>query len=95
MVLLMLLTRGLGLGFFSLKMMLKTQPLCTVANWYPGGRVLSEVAKNSFIASLGRGANASKLCVPTQRDLVRSFYSSGSRMGLLIRIRVCAGSALL
>lgn len=52
-------------------MMLKTQPLCTGANWNPGGRVLSEV-ENSFIASLGRGANASKLCVPTQRDLVRS-----------------------
>ena len=63
--------------------------------------VLREVEKNSFIALPGKGGHSGwcpeKLYVPTREDLVRSFkfYSNGSRVGLLIRIRVCAGPAFL
>ena len=57
--------------------MLKTQPLCTGAKSNLGDRALGEVEKNSFIDLPGKGGYSrlmpSKLCVPTQEDLVRSF----------------------
>ena len=63
----------------------ETQLLSTSAKSNLGDRVLSEVAKNTFIALPGKGGHSrirpSKLCVPTE----------GERMELLIRIRVCTG----
>ena len=79
--------------------MLKTGPLCTGAKLNLGDRVLGDVEKNSFIVLPGKGGHSrlmpSKLCVPTQGGFGEEFYSSGSRAGLLIRIRVCAGPAFL
>ena len=61
------------------KVMPKTQPLCTGAELNLGDRVLGEVEKNSFIVLPGKGGNSglmpSKLCVPTQGDLVRNFIA--------------------
>ena len=66
---------------------------------------MGEVEKNSFIALPGKGGHSrlmpSKLCVPTQgvgrveAGFGEEFYSTGSRVGLLIRIRVRAGPAFL
>ena len=77
----------------------KTPALCTGAELNLGHRVLDEVEKNSFIALPGKGGHrwlmCSKLCVPTWGGFGEEFYSNGSRVGLLIGITVCAGSALL
>ena len=60
-------------------LMPKTRSLCPSAELNRGDRVLGEVEKNSFIALPGKGGYGGlmtqKLCVPTQRDLVRSFIA--------------------
>ena len=67
---------------------------------------MGEVEKNRFIALPGkrehRGLLPWKTVCPNLWGGVggvggfgEEFYSSGSRVGLLIRIRVCAGPALL
>ena len=57
----------------------KTQPLFTGAEPNLGDRVFSQVEKNSFIALPGKGGHSglmpSKMCFPTQGDLVRSFIA--------------------
>ena len=62
-------------------------------------RVLDEVEKNSFIALPGKGGHSRlmplKTVCPNPGRFGEGFYSNGSRAGLLIRIRVCAGPALL
>ena len=59
---------------------------------------MNETEKNSFIAFPGKGGHRglmpSEWCVPTQGDFVGSFIAV-FRVGLLVRIRVCAGPALL
>ena len=79
--------------------MLKTRPLCTGAELYLRDRVLGEAEKNSFIALPGRGRDSrllpSKTVGPNPGGFSEEFYSYGSRPGLLVRIRVCAGPALL
>ena len=68
--------------------MLKTWPLCTCAEL--NLRVLGEVEKNSFIALPGkvghRGLPPSKTVCPNPGGFGEKFYSSSSRMGLLIRL---------
>ena len=80
-------------------MMLKTRPLCTGAESNLGDRVLGEVEKKSFIALPGKGGHSglvpSKTVCPNPGGFGEEFYSSGLRAGLLIRIRVCVGPALL
>ena len=69
--------------------------LCTNVESNLGGRVWGEVEKNTFISLPGKGGRARsclKNCVSTWEDLVRNFIDD-LRVGLLIRIRVCAGSA--
>ena len=77
----------------------ETQPLCTSAELTLGSRVLGEVAKNSFVALPGKGgtqqANGPKTVCPNPGEFGEESYSSGSRVGLPIRIRVCAGLAFL
>lgn len=67
-------------------------------------RVWGEVEKNSCIALLGKGEHRrfmpAKLSFSTwvavgQGRVREEFYINGSRAGLLIKIRVCAGSAFL
>ena len=57
----------------------KEASLCTGAELNLRDRVWGEVEKNSFIAWLGKGGQSGlvpqKLCVSTQRDLVRSFIA--------------------
>ena len=80
-------------------MMLKTLPLCTGVKSNLGDRVLGEVEKISFIALPGKGGHRRlipfKTCVSIQGGFGEEFHSNCSRVGLLIRIRVCAGPALL
>ena len=53
--------------------------LYTGAKWNLRDRVLGEVEKNSFIALPDKGGHSglvpSKLCVPTQESLMRSFIA--------------------
>ena len=64
---------------------------------------MGEVEKNSFIALPGKGGHKglmpSKTVCPNPGcgggALGEEFYSSGSRVGLLIMIRVCARPAFL
>ena len=66
----------------------KTQPLYTGVGAELNLRdgALSEVESNSFIALPGKGGHSelmpSKLCVPTQGDLVRSFIA-------MVQVRGC------
>ena len=57
----------------------KTWPLYTGAKLNLRDRVLGKAENNSFIALPGKGGHSelmdSKLCVPTQGDLVRSFIA--------------------
>ena len=66
---------------------------------YLRDRVLGEVEKNSFIALPGKGGDSrllpSKTVGPNPGGFSEEFYNNGSRPGLLIRIRVYAGPALL
>ena len=72
--------------------MLKTGPLCTGAESNLRDRVLGEVEKNIFSALPGKGGCSGfvpqKLCPLSQRRFGEEFYSNGSRVGLLIKIRV-------
>ena len=80
-------------------MRLKTWPLCTGAESNLGDRVLGEVEKNSFIALPGKEGHSGlmplKSVCPNLGGFGEEFYSNGSRAELLIRVRVCAGPALL
>ena len=82
-----------------LKLLLKTQHLCTSAKSNLRDRVLGEVEKNGFIALPGKGGHSGfmplKTVCPSPGGFGEEFCSNGSRAGLLIRIRVCAGPALL
>ena len=77
--------------------MLKTWTLCTGAELNLGNRVLGEIEK-SFISLPGKGGHSglmlSKLC-PNLERFGEEFYSNGSRLRLLIRIRVYAGPVAL
>ena len=77
----------------------KTWPLCTGAKSNLGDRVLGEIEKNSFIALPGKGGRSRlaplKTVCPNSGGFGEELYSHGSRVGLLVRIRVCAGLALL
>ena len=63
----------------STHLMPKTQPLCISTELNLRDRVLSKVEKNNFIALLGKGRHIGlmpqKLCVPTWKDLVKSFVA--------------------
>ena len=80
-------------------LMLKTQPLCTGAKSNPRDRILGEVEKNSFIVLPGKGGHSRlmplKTVCPNPGGFGVEFYRSSSRVELLIRIRVCAGPAVL
>ena len=80
-----------------LAVMPKAQPLCTGARSNLGDGVLGEVEKNSFIALPGKGGHSGlvPLDTPSLGGFGEEFDSHGSRAGLVIRIRVCAGPALL
>ena len=58
---------------------------------------MGEVEKISFIALPGKGGHIGlmplKTVCPNPGGFGEEFYSNGSRVGLLIRIRVCAGPA--
>ena len=60
---------------------------------------MGEVEKNSFIALLGKEGHSGLIPSKTVRShpggFSEEFYSNGSREGLLIRVRVCAGPTLL
>ena len=83
----------------AVSLMPKTWPLCTDTKSNLGDQALGEVEKNNFIALSGKGGHSgllpSKTVCPNLGGFGEEFYSSGSRVGLLIRIRVCAGPALL
>ena len=87
------------LGWKNEIVMLKTQPRCTGVESNLRGRVLGEAKKNSFIALPGKEGHRRlmtlKTVCPNPEGFGEEFYSNGSRAGLLIRIRVCAVSALL
>ena len=78
-------------------MMPKTRALFTSAESNLRDRVLGKVEKNSFIALPGKaghsGLTSSKTVCPHLGGFGEEFYSSASRVGLLIRNRVCAGPA--
>ena len=71
-------------------LMLKAQPLCTGAESNLGDRVLGEVEENSFIALSGKGGHrgscSEKSMYPNPGGFDEEFYSSGSKVGLLIRL---------
>ena len=95
---LLFLVPGIVMIFAFLQIaMLKIWPLCVELNL--GDRVFGEVEKKSFIPLPGKGgtqrARALKNCVSQPRGIGEEFYSNGSRAGFLIRVRVCAGPALL
>ena len=71
----------------------KTWPLCTSAESNLTDRVLGEVEKNSFIALPGKGGHSGLM--PSKTVCPNPIYSNGSRVGLLISIRVCAGTVVL
>ena len=80
-------------------MMPKTRPLCTGAELSLKDRALGEVEKKSFIALPGKGGHSGavplKTLCPSSGGFGEGFYRNGSRAGLLVRIRVCAGPAFL
>ena len=80
-------------------LMLKTWPLCTGAELNLRDRVLGEIENNSFTALPGKGGHSRlvpvKTVCPNLGGSGEEFYGNGSRVGLLIRIRVCAGPVLL
>ena len=76
----------------------KTWPLCTSAKLNLGDEFWVKQKRISLLLCQVKGDIVGlcpqKLCVPTQ-GFGEEFYSNGSRVGLLIIIRVCAGPALL
>ena len=60
---------------------------------------LGEVENDNFIALPNKGGHGRLVLLntvcPNPEGLGEEFYSNGSRMGLLIRIRVCAGSQVV
>ena len=70
-------------------------PFCVPGHRIQSQRVLDEIEKNSFIALSGKGGHSGllplKTALPTREDLVRSFYTRGSRSGLLIRLECVQG----
>ena len=78
---------------------MKTRPLCMGTKSNLRDRILGEVEKNSIIALPGKGGHSGlvpwKTVCPNPGGFGEEFYSSGWRMELLIRIKVCAGPALL
>ena len=81
-----------------MRVMPKTWPLCTGAESNLRDRVLGDVDKNSFIALPGKGGHRElmplRTVCPNPRGFGEEFYRNGSRVELLIRIRVCAGPVL-
>ena len=81
-----------------LRVMPKTQPLCSVLNQRSETEV-GEVEKKALMLCQAKGATASscppKLCVPTQEDMVRSFIARVQVEGVADKIRGCAGPAFL
>ena len=77
----------------------KIQPLCTSAKLNLRDRVLCGAEKNNVIALPGKGGHNRlmplKTVCPNLGGFGEEFYSNDSRVGLLIRIRVCAGPAFL
>ena len=69
--------------------------LCTSAKLNLGDRVWGEVEKNSFIALPGKrghsGLLPQKTMCPNPGGFEEEFYSSGSRVGLLIRLECVQG----
>ena len=79
-------------------LMLKAWSLCTSTRLNPGDRALGKVEKNSLISLPGEGGHnrlsPEKMC-PNWGGFGEDFYSNGTRIWLLIRIRVWEGPALL
>ena len=75
--------------------MSKAWPLCTGAESNLRDRVLGEVEMNSFIALPGKGGHSGLLPLktgcPHPGGFDEGFYSSGSRVGLLIRLGCVQG----
>ena len=82
-----------------MRVIAKTQPLCTGAKSNLRDRALGEVEKNNFIALPGKGGHnglvPSKTVCPNLGGLCEEFYSNDSRAGLLIRNRGCTRPAFL
>ena len=72
--------------------------LCTSAELNLGDRVLGKVEKSDFIALLGKRGHNGLMPLKTVclnlGGFGEEFYSSGSRVELLTRMRVCTGLAL-
>ena len=77
----------------------KPRPLCTGAKSNLRDRILGEVERITLLLCQAKGAQwacaSQKQCVLIPEGFGEQFYSNGSRPELLIRIRVCAGPALL
>ena len=76
----------------------KISTLCTGIQLNLGDRILGKVGKSNFIALLGkRGHNGfmplKTVCL-NLGGFGEEFYSSGLRVELLTRMRVCTGLAL-
>lgn len=60
---------------------------------------MGEVENNNFIVSTGKGGHsslhASKTVCPNPEGFSEEFYRNVSKQYLLIKVRVCAGPALL
>ena len=60
---------------------------------------MGEVEKNNFIVLLGKGGHSMlvplKTVCPNPEGFSEEFYRNDSRQYLLIKVRVCAGPALL
>ena len=76
----------------------KISTLCTGVQLNLGDRVLGKVEKSDFIALLGKRGHNGLMPLKTVclnlGGFGEEFYSSGSRVELLTRMRVCTGLAL-
>ena len=79
--------------------MLKSQPLCTMARSNLRDRVLGEVEKNSFLLCQEKGDRMglclSKTVCSNLEGFSEEFYSKEFKGRVTDKIRVCAGPALL